>query len=103
MKRLITTLLLVSVSLFAGTKETNTAHPLSLSTKGSNIVATGNVTGTVQFTLYDLHGRELHQMRQVISAGSNELTLPTHFQKNRVLVMKMSDGNWEHSEQIILQ
>ncbi len=101
MKRFLTTLLLITASLCA--KESNTAiRPLSISNVSETITLNGTVAGTVQFTLYDLQGRRVHRMRQVVHAGVNELTLPASIQKNRVMVMEMSDGHWKYSEQLIL-
>jgi hypothetical protein len=102
MKRIVATLLLLAISLYAGDKGETTTHPLTITNVTETVTITGSVEGTVQFTLFDLKGRKLYRMRQLVHVGENQLNLPASLQKNRVLVLEMSDGHWKYTEQLVL-
>lgn len=101
MKRLILLLIILSSISFAGESKSS-VQPLSIKSVGKDITLTGHVAGTVQFTLYDLKGRQLHRVRRVVQPGQISVAVPSSLKRNQVLVMEMSDGRWKHSEQLVL-
>lgn len=103
MKRLILLLIIIVSTTFAGQSKTTSSQPLSIKSVDKEITLTGSVAGTVQFTLYDLKGRQLHRVRKVVHPGQISVAIPNSLKKNQVLVMEMSDGRWEHSEQFVLR
>lgn len=103
MKNLITLLLLLVTGLVAAPSNGGTEKPIRISEVSDNITLDGSVTGTVQFTLYDMKGRRLYRTRQVITAGISTFSLPKDIQKNQVVIMEISDGRWKLSEQLVLR